>query len=135
MKKTYTFAYIALGLLIPLSGCLTPKAAQAEGSHYQIRQKFPVKFPGNHSEVTVRGSVAKVHRAILAGLKDLKIRPITNRVDNITANVDALFADSSDLEINVETISPEMSKIIIRCGMLDDFERSRMVFQAIEKHL
>jgi hypothetical protein len=102
---------------------------------YQLKQHFAFKCPMNYSEATLRASVLHTHKAVLAGMADLRIVPITNRVDNISAQVDAMFSDKTDLNITLQALSPEMCVIRIRCGMFDDAQRSEMVFRAIEKHL
>jgi len=138
VKPTHMVAILGLGLGLVLAGCASPRSAGGGGSDrtvYQLKQHFPLKCPMNYSEATLRASVLQAHKAILAGMADLRIAPITNRVDNISAQVDALFSDKTDLNITLQALSPEMCVIQIRCGMFDDAQRSEMLFRAIEKHL
>jgi hypothetical protein len=96
---------------------------------------YPLKRKLVTWQTVVNQPVEEVHDAVLAGLRDLKLRPITNNVDRLTGLVDGVMADGMDFEISLSAVGPETTKLSIQCGMLGDAQRSRLIFSAIEKHL
>lgn len=112
-------------------GCRTISGEKKQPSVYRLKRVLP----GNTWEATVAHSIKDTHNAILDGLEDLGIEPITNRVDRLSGTVDALFADQMDLEIKLHNVAPELTRVRIRCGIVGHEQRTEQLFRAIEKHL
>ena len=128
MKTLYTV--LAAGILMLCSGCTTTVSQQADESRYTLKRTFPY----NTWETHVGMPLEKVHQAVVNGFGDLGLEPITNRVDAVSATVDAIFADGKDVEAKLVKVSEELTRITLRAGISGDEERTKMVFRAIEKH-
>ena len=131
IKNRLHLACIALVCAVFVAGCQTMRSypSSARGT-YELKRKLP-----NRWEALVDQPVVKAHRATMAGLKDLNINAVTSQVDQISGMVEAVFGDGMDLEVKLESVAPNITRISIRCGMVGDRDRSRMVFSAIEKRL
>ncbi|MBT3381970.1 MAG: DUF3568 family protein [Lentisphaerae bacterium] len=126
----------ALGLILACMvtgwGCRTLTGERTRpATTYQLKRVPPF----NTWEATVTNSIEATHKAVLEGLEDLGIEPITNRVDKLSGTVDALFADQMDLEVKLHFVAPEMTRIRIRCGIVGHEQRTEQLFRAFEKHL
>ena len=130
MKLRVLIAISALGLVVCSTGCQTVAYQSSERGAYRLARTFPY----NTWETLVKKPIAETHKAVERGLEDLEIKPITSQVDKIAGTVDALFADHMDLEITLEAVSAELTRVRIRCGLHGDRERSVRLFEAIEKH-
>jgi len=96
---------------------------------YRLERHF------NGWRVLVQRSVPEVHAAVVAALKDLELKPITDQADKLSATVDGIFADNMDFEVRLEGMAPKLTRITIKCGVLGDEARSKLLFRAVEKHL
>jgi len=124
-----SFAVVSAVLLA--CGCATSSYTTTPKGTYQLKRVFPM----NTWETVVNRPIAATHKATVAGFKDLGIAPITNRVDQVSGLVDGMFADNMDVEVKLEAIAPEMTRIRVRCGMVGDQGRTEAIFNAISKNL
>jgi len=125
-----TSTRIAIGALAALAvgGCRTLSFSPEKQTAYRMERHF------NGWRVLVQESVPEVHAAIVAALKDLELKPITDQADKLSATVDGMFADNMDFEIKLESMAPKLTRMTIKCGVLGDEARSKSLFRAIEKH-
>jgi hypothetical protein len=131
MPKKHICTCIIIALYLFSSGCAAFIVGAGAGTAGIIWYKGKM-------EETVEASVPQVHRAIMAGLKDLNIRITEDRADNLTAKVRAVMADGRKLSIDAESISVSSTKLKIRIGLLGeigDKEFSLRIRDAIKKHL
>jgi len=82
-------------------------------------------------EDEVNGSVPKVHRATVAGLKKLDMPIITEKGDQLSGKVESVTADNQRVWIYIDSLAPSRSKVSIRVGYLGNEARSRRILQAI----
>ena len=118
------FQVLALAtLILGTSGCLLLLGAGAGvgGTVYFIGKL----------EDEMNGSVSKVRRATVAGLKNLEMPVIRDQGDKLSAVVKSITADEKEVWIRIESLTPSRSKISIRVGYLGDEARSRRILQAI----
>ena len=126
--KRYALSFlVSLGMLLVV-GCQTTTYQTSSKGTYELKRKL------NAWQTLVNNPIEKAHAAVVAGLKDLKLNVITSQVDKISGVVDGVFADTSDFEVKLEAVSPELTRISIRCGVLGNRNRAEMLFQSIEKH-
>ncbi len=79
--------------------------------------------------------VPTVHKAAVAGLKDLKLTLSENRADKLSAHIKSEFADGTDVWIDLESIEDSRTLVAIRVGYTGDELRSRKILDAIKQHL
>ncbi len=90
---------------------------------------------GGYWEIAMDGTVADFHIATMRALKVLHLEPITSRRGKVSAMVNALFADQEYLEVEMESIDFYCTRLRIRCGFMEDEERTSIVFRTIVAHL
>ncbi len=125
-----TTRHLALGLALAaalVAGCTT---VQSSGT-----KVYTLKRHLNTWETIVGVSIEKAHKASVAGLADLSLKPVTSAVDKLTGLVDGTMADGTDYEIRLESMGESVTRIRVRCGMWGERERSAQLFRAIEKRL
>jgi len=123
---TRLFLSLAALLAVALAaGCTTWHSGAA--STYTLKRHL------NAWETTVALPIDKVHKATVAGLNDLGLKPVTSRVDKLTGFNDGFLADGTDFEVRLESLGETVTRVRVRCGMLGDQERSVQLFRAIEK--
>lgn len=138
MKRWLAVPVGSLVVLLVVGGCQMGVYHRTDRGVLQVKPRIPLVIPLNRWETTLEGSIREVHKAILSGLKDLKIAPITNRVDTVSGYLDGLFSDGKDLDIRMTEVGDGLTKVSIRCGLgasKGDRERAMRVFRAIEPHL
>jgi hypothetical protein len=89
-------------------------------------------------EETIPASVPRVHRAVKAGLRDLKINITEERSDNLTSEVRGVLADGKKVWIDAKSTTPSTTKLTIRVGLLGeigDKDFSLRIRDAIKRHL
>ncbi len=116
-------------LLCVANGCRTTAWSQEKQTIYRLDRHL------NSWRVLVQYSVADVHKAVLAALHDLQLKPITDQADKISAVVDGMFADNMDYEIKMEALAPRLTRLTIKCGMFGNKARAKLLFDATQKHL
>jgi len=86
-------------------------------------------------EEEVSGSVSKVRRATVAGLKNLDMPVIRDQGDKLAAVVKSITADEKEVWININSLDASRCKISIRVGYLGDEARSRRILRAIRSQV
>ena len=89
----------------------------------------------NAWETVAAVPIEKAHKAAIAGLADLSLKPVNNRVDKITGLLDGFLADGTSFEVQLEALGETVTRMRVRCGMIGDRDRSNQLFRAIERHL
>ena len=116
--------------VLPLfAGCRTTVMSTDGKMYYPFERKI------NYWETYMQKPLAEVHKGVVAGLKALEVKPITNQVDKVSATVDGIFADNMDFEVVLEAVAPGMTKVRIRCGITGDQQRTIILFKSFEKEL
>lgn len=123
----FVLAMAGVLALILGAGCVT--------SHSTGKATYALRRHLNAWETTVAVPITKAHKATVAGLADLEIKPLTSRVDKLTGLVDGSLADATSFEVRLEATGDAQTRIRIRCGMLGDREQAVHVFRAIEARL
>jgi len=124
-----TRVVLAFGALL-----VTAFAAGCTTWHTGTASTYTLKRSLNSWETTVALPIEKAHKATVAGLNDLGLKPVTSRVDKLTGIADGFLADGTDFEVRLESRGDTVTRVRVRCGMLGDRERSIQLFRAIEKH-
>ncbi len=86
-------------------------------------------------EETVRATVPHTHKAIKAGLNDLKIHILEDKGDELTAEVNGVLADGTKVWIDAESTGKSVTRLTIRVGYLGDRTMSLRIRDSIKKHL
>ena len=98
---------------------------------------------GAGGEVWVKGSleqnfdntVDQLHRASLAGLRDIKCTVRTNQIRKHLAKINFEFDDGQKGSINIKALTERSAQLKIRVGVLGDETKSHIVLNAILRHL
>ena len=129
MRRTLVTLLSGCALLTMLTGCQSTVWSNEGETFYRLERHL------NSWQALVQASVPEVHDAVLAGLDDLNMTPITVEVDKVSGLVDGMFADGMDYEIKYEAVAPKLTRVSIRCGLIGDKERATMLFRNIERNL
>ncbi len=76
-----------------------------------------------------------VHKATVAGLKELQLNLSEDRADKLSAHMESEFADRTRVWIDLESIGDSRTRVAIRVGYTGDKVRSRKILDAIKQHL
>lgn len=128
MLKRRTYIYLLLVLYLFNSGCAALLVGAGAGGAGVVWYKGKI-------EETIPASVPRVHRAVKAGLRDLKINITEDRSDNLTSEVRGVLADGKKVWIDAESTTPSTTKLTIRVGYLGDKTLSLRIRDAIKRHL
>ncbi len=79
--------------------------------------------------------VPTVHRAVLAALTDLELKPSEDRADKVSAHVESSFADGERVWIDLDTVPESRTSLTIRVGLTGNEMRARRIHEAITRHL
>jgi hypothetical protein len=128
MKRTFGQVALLLILVIQLSGCAAViiGGAAATGGLLYVRGKL---------QEDIKASTTRVHRASIAGLKELGLPLQKDRKDDVTARIKSEFADGKDISIHIDYISESTSRLTIRVGAFGDKKRSLKIRDSIHRHL
>ena len=113
--------------LVLCAGCVA--------SHSNGKAVYTLRRNLNAWETTVAVPIDRVHQATVAGLSDLKLKPVTSRVDKLTGLTEGSMADGTDFEVRLQALDAALTRIRVRCGMLGDRDRATQLFRAIEARL
>lgn len=126
--------WMAWGLLVPLalsltlSGCLALVAGAGAGAAGVVYVKGKLQDE-------VAQPVPTVHEATVQALKDLNMPVVTDRADNLTAEIKSRLADGKDVTIELDRETQKTTKIGIRVGMVGDEKQSLEILDHIKKRL
>jgi len=125
-RMAHLFPGIALALVC--SGCLALAVGAAGGAAGAVYVMGKLQDELNHS-------VSTVHKAALAGIKELDLPVLQDKEDKLTASLETEFADGKHVWIDLDTVADSRTRITIRVGLTGDEVRSRRILDAIKKHL
>ncbi len=128
MLKRRPYIYVLLVLYLFNSGCVALLVGAGAGG------AGVVWYKGKLQEI-IPASVPRVHRAVKAGLRDLKINITEDRSDNLTSEVRGVLADGKKVWIDAESTTSSTTKLTIRVGYLGDKTLSLRIRDAIKRHL
>ena len=80
-------------------------------------------------------TVDQLHRASLAGLRDIKCTVRTNQIRKHLAKINFEFDDGQKGSINIKALTERSAQLKIRVGVLGDETKSHIVLNAILRHL
>lgn len=131
MRRNRFFLYVLLSLYLFTTGCAALVIGAGAGTAGYVWYQGKL-------EETFKAQVPAVHRAIRAGLKDLKINISEDKGDALVAEVRGLLADGRKVSVDAESVSASATKVTIRVGTvgeLRDKELSIRIRDAIRKNL
>ncbi len=79
--------------------------------------------------------MSTVHKATVAGMKELKLKLSEDRADKLSAHMESEFADRTRVWIDLESIGDSRTRVAIRVGYTGNKVRSRKILDAIKQHL
>lgn len=121
------FALIIL-LVLQSAGCVAVVAGGAAGAG------TVVYFKGQLEE-EIKAPVPAAHKAVMSALWDLKLPVLEDNHDSLTAKMKSKLANGTDVWITIDSVAGNASKVTIRVGMFGDEEKSRMILDAIHRHI
>jgi len=86
-----------------------------------------------NDEVNYEMSV--VHKATVAALVELELKPLEDKVDKLSAHVESEFANGEHVWIDLESLSDSRTSLTIRVGVTGNEVRARKIYDAIKRHL
>lgn len=117
-----------LGAVLTTSGCVPLLIGAAAGAGGVVWVKGGL-------EQNFDKTVEQLHRASLAGLRDIKCTVRTNQIRKHLAKVEFEFDDGQKGSINIKALTERSAKLKIRVGILGDETKSNIILNAILKHL
>ena len=127
MKRQW-LAVMFLGVLLTTSGCVPLLVGAAAGAG-------GVAWAKGSLEQNFDKTVDQLHRASLAGLRDIKCTVRNDQIRKHLAKIDFEFDDGQKAAININALTERSAKLKIRIGVLGDETKSHIVLNAILKHL
>jgi len=119
---------LALSLSLSLSGCLALAVGAGAGA-------AGVVYVKGELQDEVAQPVPAVHEATVQALKDLNMPVVTDRSDNLTAEIKSRLADGKEVTIELDRETQKTTKIGIRVGMVGDEKQSLEILDHIKKRL
>ena len=117
-----------LGTALTTSGCIPLLIGAAAGAG-------GVAYIKGGLEQNFDTTVDQLHRASVAGLKDIKCVVRTDQIRKHLAKVNFEFDDGQKGAINIKALTERSAQLKIRIGVLGDETKSHIVLNAILKHL
>ena len=126
--KLTGLATVLLSILLTAQGCvpLLIGAAAGAGGVAWVKGSLEQNFDKN---------VDQLHRASLAGLRDVKCVVRNDQIRKHTAKIDFEFDDGQKGSSNIKALTERSAKLKIRIGVLGDETKSHIILNAILKHL
>ena len=126
--KSTNFAAVLFSILLTAQGCVPLLIGAAAGAGGVVWAKGSL-------EQNFDNTVDQLHRASLAGLRDIKCTVRTNQIRKHLAKIEFEFDDGQKGSINVKALTERSAKLNIRVGILGDETKSNIILNAILKHL
>ncbi len=131
MRRTiqqYTLTFILLFASMSASGCVPLLIGAAAGAGGVVWAKGSL-------EQNFDNTVDQLHRASLAGLRDVKCTVRNNQIRKHLAKIEFEFDDGQKGSINIKALTERSAKLKIRVGVLGDETKSNIILSAILKRL
>ena len=121
-------AMMLLGVLLTTNGCvpLLIDAAAGAGGVVWVKGSLEQNFDK---------TVEQLHRASLAGLRDIKCTVRADQVRKHLAKITFEFDDGQKGSVNIKALTERSAKLKIRVGVLGDETKSQIALNAILRHL
>lgn len=131
MNKQFSaigLAVMLLGAVLTTGGCvpLLIGAAAGAGGVAWIKGGLEQNFDK---------TVDQLHRASVAGLKDIKCVVRSDQVRKHLAKIEFEFDDGQKGTIHIKALTERSAELKIRVGVLGDETKSHIILNAILKHL
>ena len=120
---------LAVAMLVVLAGCRTSAARRART--VRLKPVYLLVLKGDFWEIPLDYTVAEAHYAVMRGIRNLGIEPLTSRLDKVSAVVDAIFADQEFMEVQILAIGPSRVRFRLRCGFHEEEERTKLIYRNI----
>ena len=128
MFKILSRIAVYLIFAIQVSGCVPLLVGAAAGAGGVI-------WATGKLQQDLSAPLDHVHKATLAGLKELELPVLIDRKDKLTGKVESEYADGKHVWIDTEYVTKSTTKISVRVGTLGDETRSREIMEHIIRHL
>ena len=131
MNKQFSsigLAAMLLGAALATSGCVPLLIGAAAGAG-------GVAYVKGGLEQNFDKTVDQLHRASVAGLKDIKCVVRTDQVRKHLAKIQFEFDDGQKGTINIKALTERSAQLNVRIGVLGDETKSHIVLNAVLKHL
>jgi hypothetical protein len=128
-RKALTVTAVLVGLSLILAGCvpvLLTGAVAGAGGYMWVSGKLSFTTP--HTTV-------QCHKATVAALDELKIMITGEAVDMVTGKIIGKTSTGDNVTIDLEPMSADLTRVEIRVGYVGNRILSKMIADAIEKHL
>ena len=126
--KSASFAAVLFSILLTAQGCVPLLIGAAAGAG-------GVAWAKGSLEQNFDKTVDQLHRASLAGLRDIKCAVRNDQIRKHLAKIDFEFDDGQKGSINIKALTERSAKLKIRIGVLGDETKSHIVLNAILRHL
>lgn len=131
MKKKFLssgLGVMLLGAALTTNGCvpLLIGAAAGAGGVVWVKGSLDQNFDK---------TVEQLHRASLAGLRDIKCAVRTNQIRKHLAKINFEFDDGQKGSVNIKAVTERSARLKIRVGVLGEETKSHIVLNAILRHL
>ncbi|OGX30365.1 MAG: hypothetical protein A2705_04755 [Omnitrophica WOR_2 bacterium RIFCSPHIGHO2_01_FULL_52_10] len=126
--KSTSFAAVVFSILLTAQGCVPLLIGAAAGAG-------GVAWAKGSLEQNFDKTVDQLHRASLAGLRDIKCAVRNDQIRKHLAKIDFEFDDGQKGSINIKALTERSAKLKIRIGVLGDETKSHIVLNAILRHL
>ena len=126
--KSTNFAAVLFSILLTAQGCVPLLIGAAAGAGGVVWAKGSL-------EQNFDNTVDQLHRASLAGLRDIKCTVRTDQIRKHLAKIEFKFDDGQKGSINIKALTERSAKLKIRVGVLGDETKSNIILNAILKHL
>lgn len=126
--KSASFAAVLFSILLTAQGCVPLLVGAAAGAG-------GVAWAKGGLEQNFDNTVDQLHRASLAGLRDIKCTARTDQIRKHLAKIDFEFDDGQKGTINIKSLTERSAQLKIRVGILGDETKSNIILNAILKHL
>ncbi|MBN1793962.1 MAG: DUF3568 family protein [Candidatus Omnitrophica bacterium] len=83
----------------------------------------------------IDASLTQVYEATLKALAELELEPTEDRKDRLTARIRTEFADGANVWIDLDAITANATKMVIRVGVMGDRGRSQQILEKTEDNL
>lgn len=119
---------VLFSILLTAQGCVPLLIGAAAGAG-------GVAWAKGSLEQNFDKTVDQLHRASLAGLRDIKCTVRNDQIRKHLAKIDFEFDDGQKGSVNIKALTERSAQLKIRVGVLGDETKSHIVLNAILKHL
>ncbi len=121
--------FIALSMIVcTAGGCITLAVGAMAGASGAVFVKGQLKE-------TLDGDVFEVQTAARQTLEEIGVTVFEDNWDEGVGSLRASYADGKDVWIDITSITPQRSRIMIRVGILGDQIRSDDILSGTKRHL